>query len=72
MGENKWTDKPVKTLGIYFGHDKEECEKFNWENKIPNFPTTVFRFTLSGLLFQINLKHLLSISFQIFLEQHKQ
>jgi hypothetical protein len=19
---------------IYFGHDKEECEKLNWENKI--------------------------------------
>ena len=29
-----WTDKPVKTLGIYFRHDKEECEKLNWENKI--------------------------------------
>jgi hypothetical protein len=29
----------------------------------PSFPTTVFRSTLSGLLFQINLKHLLSISF---------
>jgi hypothetical protein len=25
---------PVKTLGIYFGHDKEECERLNWENKI--------------------------------------
>jgi hypothetical protein len=21
-------------VGIYFGHDKEECEKLNWENKI--------------------------------------
>jgi hypothetical protein len=30
----KLTDKPVKTLGIYFGHNKEECEKLNWENKI--------------------------------------
>jgi hypothetical protein len=43
VGGIKWTDKPVKTLGIYFGHDKEEC-----------------------LLFQINLKHLLSISFLYF------
>jgi hypothetical protein len=33
-GGIKWTDKPVKTLGIYFGHDKEECERLNWENKI--------------------------------------
>jgi hypothetical protein len=34
VGGIKWTDKPVKTLGIYFGHDKEECERLNWENKI--------------------------------------
>ena len=34
VGGIKWTDKPTKTLGIYFGHDKEECEKLNWENKI--------------------------------------
>ena len=27
-GGIKSTDKPVKTQGIYFGHDKEECEKF--------------------------------------------
>jgi hypothetical protein len=33
VGGIKWTDKPVKTLGIYFGHDKEECERLNWENK---------------------------------------
>ena len=31
VGGIKWTDKPTKTLGIYFGHDKEECEKLNWE-----------------------------------------
>jgi hypothetical protein len=24
--DGEWTDKPVKTLGIYVGHDKEECE----------------------------------------------
>ena len=29
-----WTNKPIKHLGIYFGHDKIECEKLNWENKI--------------------------------------
>ena len=26
VGGIEWTDKPVKTLGIYVGHDKEECE----------------------------------------------
>ena len=30
----KWTEEPVKVLGIYFGHDKKYCEKLNWEKKI--------------------------------------
>jgi hypothetical protein len=30
----KWYEKPIKTLGVYFGNNKEECEKLNWENKI--------------------------------------
>ena len=30
----KWTNKPIKTLGIYYGHDYIECEKLNWEKKI--------------------------------------
>ena len=29
-----WTDKPIKSLGIYVGHNDEECQKLNWENKI--------------------------------------
>ena len=29
VGGIKWTDKPVKTQGIYFGHEKEEIEKLN-------------------------------------------
>ena len=30
----KWTNKPIKTLGIYYSHDYIECEKLNWEKKI--------------------------------------
>ena len=30
----KWYEKPIKTLGVYFGNNKEGCEKLNWENKI--------------------------------------
>ena len=30
----KWTNKPIKTLGIYYGHDYIECEKLNWKKKI--------------------------------------
>ena len=29
----KWTNKPIKTLGIYYGHDYIECEKLNWGGK---------------------------------------
>ena len=30
----KWTNKPIKTLGIYYGHDYIECEKLNWGKKL--------------------------------------
>ena len=30
----KLTNKPIKSLGIYYGHDYIECEKLNRENKI--------------------------------------
>ena len=30
----KWKQNPVKALGIFFGHNKEECQKLNWEKKI--------------------------------------
>ena len=29
-----WTDKSIKSLGIYFGNNNEESQKLNWENKI--------------------------------------
>ena len=29
----EWSDK-VKTLGAYFGKNKQECENLNWESKI--------------------------------------
>ena len=30
----KWTNKPIKSLGIYHDHDYIECEKLNWEKKL--------------------------------------
>ena len=30
----KWSEKPIKALGVYFGNNKEDYEKLNWENKI--------------------------------------
>jgi hypothetical protein len=66
VGGIKWTDKPVKTLGIYFRHDKEECEKFNWENKIEkicqlrNVNAMVYLIYLSLKLFIFLLFRILS------------
>ena len=29
-----WTGKPVKCLGVYIGHNKEQCYKLNWGIKL--------------------------------------
>jgi hypothetical protein len=36
------SEKPIKTLGVYFGNNKEDCEKLNWENKIDKMNTLFF------------------------------
>jgi hypothetical protein len=28
-----WPTEPIKSLGIYFGHDKHKCTKLNWKTK---------------------------------------
>ena len=30
------TTEPVKILGIYLGHNKEQCLEKNWQDKIDN------------------------------------
>jgi hypothetical protein len=32
----------IKALGVYFGNNKEEREKLNWENKIDKVNTLFF------------------------------
>ena len=39
VGGINWSTDPVKALGVYFGHDKEECEKRNWENRLEKMKT---------------------------------
>jgi len=34
IGDIVWTSDPVKTLGVYFGHDSKEKGMLNWEAKI--------------------------------------
>ena len=37
----KWTNEPVKCLGIYFGRDKELIEKMNWKPKLESLHKTL-------------------------------
>ena len=30
----KWTTEPIKSLGIYFGFNKDKIQKLNWESKM--------------------------------------
>jgi hypothetical protein len=61
-------EKPIKTLGVYFGNNKEDCEKLNWENKIDKMNTLFFSW---GKLANINqflpncLKYLYGINYQL-------
>ena len=37
----KFSECPVKFLGIFVGYDNEICEKLNWNNKINKMETTL-------------------------------
>jgi hypothetical protein len=69
---NNWINSDLIYVNDILDENGEISHNFilnhlnNKSNWITEFTTTVFRFTLSGLLFQINLKHLLSISFLYF------
>ena len=41
VGGVQFSEKPVKALGIYFGHDTKECEKLNWEAKIAKIESLI-------------------------------
>ena len=48
----KWTNKPIKILGIYYGHDYTECEKLNCRDSNDMMVGAVT--TLDGKLFHIS------------------
>ncbi len=33
----KWTQTPIRYLGIYIGHNSSLCEKLNWSTKLEEF-----------------------------------
>jgi hypothetical protein len=39
----KWPETPIKSLGVYFGHDKNECMQLNWIDKIEKAQVTLNR-----------------------------
>jgi hypothetical protein len=44
-----WFISSIKTLEIYFGHDKEEYEKFNLENQIEKMNNLLLLWTKKNL-----------------------
>lgn len=49
--EINWSFKPIKALGIYFGHDKQKCEELNWQNKIEQCKTILNNWSKRKLTF---------------------
>ena len=41
----------VKALGVYFGHDKKECEHLNWEDKIKSCINSINNWNKRNLTF---------------------
>ena len=39
---SKWSENPIKALGVYFGNNKEECEQNNLEDKIDKMNIVFF------------------------------
>ena len=33
-GGIKWSNEPIKALGVYFGNNKYKCNNLNWQTKI--------------------------------------
>ena len=49
IGGIKWTENPVKVLGLYFGNNKAQCEYLNWDKKIENMKTQFGRWKKRNL-----------------------
>ena len=47
-----WNQKEVKALGVYFGYDKKEIEKKNWQTKVDRIKCIRKRWSRRDLSFQ--------------------
>ena len=47
-----WNQKEVKALGVYFGYDKKEIEKKNWQTKVDKIKCILKRWSRRDLSFQ--------------------
>ena len=51
IGNITWSSHPIKALGLYFGCNKIECSKLNWENKLSECETSIKNWLKRNLTF---------------------
>ena len=51
IGNINWSKKPIKALGIYFGINKKECNKLNWDSKINDCELLIKKWLRRNLTF---------------------
>ena len=49
VSEIKWSDEPVKSLGMYFGKDKKRVEDLNWKPKLVKLERILNRWKVRNL-----------------------
>ena len=71
IGNINWSNGPIKALGIYFGQNKQECIRFNWEDKIKNVENIIKNWLKRNLIFfgKIKIIKTLILSKLVYLAQ---
>ena len=71
LGNVKWSKGPIKALGVYFGQNKQECIRFNWEDKIKNIENIIKNWLRRNLTFfgKIKIIKTLILSKLVYLAQ---
>jgi len=46
-----WSSVPIKALGIYFGHNHDQCTILNWDNKLDTCKQKINNWSKRNLTF---------------------
>ena len=46
-----WPDGPIKSLGVFFGHNRLQCNELNWSSKIENCEKILINWKKRNLTF---------------------